>query len=344
MARSAGDDATDGQDLCPAARSPTSLASPEALIDDPGALGPGFVVTVIGDVRVDVVSSLRSRRFTQLTHDHHEPAAVATVVGGTAMSFARAAAEHFSEVRVIAAIGDDQWSPTIWAAASDIGVRASFEEKRSVANGLVLIVRDAPTPENPGGVRLLLAQEPSPYDHLDVDLVRRREELIATSDALVIDGYALLNETSAAAVDLATQIAVDAGIPVSFDLVPHKIDERLPACRIDPFLRRASLSIAEAPTLARLLGLPPPDAPSLAYAASLAERLPGAQQGAGQTRFIRFGYGMMEETVAVGARHPSVYYHTGYARQADGSGYGYRVAAAELKWWLADATPEVAVR
>ena len=338
MACSAGDEATRGP-VVPGSRSCTALASPEPLIDNPSALRPGFVVTVIGDVRIDVVSALRSRRFTQLTQDHHEPAQVATIVGGTAMSFARAAAAHFAEVRVIAAIGDDQWSDTIWAAASELGVRACFEEKRDVANAMVLIVRDAPTPENPGGVRLLLAQEPSPYDHLDVELVRRRQDLIATSDALVVDGYALLHERSAAAVDLATQIAVEAGIPVSFDLVPHKIDERLPACRIDPFLRRASLSIAEAPTLARLLGLPPPEAPSLAYAASLAERLPEPSARAGQTRFIRFGYGMMEETVAIAAGHPSVYYHTGYVRQTDGSGYGYRVAAAELKWWLADAAP-----
>lgn len=338
MAWSAGDEATTGP-VAPCPLPCASLTSPEPLIDNPSALRPGFVVTVIGDVRIDVLSALRSRRFTQLTQDHHEPAQVATIVGGTAMSFARAAAAHFAEVRVIAAIGDDQWSDTIWAAASELGVRACFEEKRAVANGLVLMVRDAPTPDNPSGVRLLVAQEPSPYDHLDVDLVRRRQDLIATSDALVIDGYALLNDGSAAAVDLATQIAVEAGIPVSFDLVPHKIDERLPAWRIDPFLRRASLSIAEAPTLARLLGLPPPEAPSLAYAASLAERLPGTHERPAHTRFIRFGYGMMEETVAIAAGHPSVHYHTGYARQADGSGYGYRVAAAELKWWLADARP-----
>ncbi|MGV1008896.1 MAG: PfkB family carbohydrate kinase [Dermatophilaceae bacterium] len=342
MAATVGNEATTrGAGCCPVADA--ALRSPEPLIDNPAALGRGFVVTVLGDVRIDVVSALRSRRFTQLTQDHHEPARVATVVGGTAMSFARAAAAHFAEVRVIAAIGEDHWNATIWAAASELGVRACFEEKPGVANGTVLILRDAPTLENPGGVRLLLAQEPSPYDHLDVGLVRRRQDLIATSDALVVDGYALLHERSAAAVDLATQIAVDAGIPVSFDLVPHKIDERLPAWQIDPFLRRASLSIAEAPTLARLLGLPPPEAPSLAFAASLAERLPAPSQGPGQTKFIRFGYGMMEETVAVAAGHPSVHYHTGYSRQADSSGYGYRVAAAELKWWLADATADLAL-
>ena len=66
----------------------------------------------------------------------------------------------------------------------------------------------------------------------------------------MIDGYALLHDCSAAAVDVATEIAMDAGVPVSFDLVPHTIDRRLPAGRIEPFLDRASIRIAEAPTLA----------------------------------------------------------------------------------------------
>ena len=185
------------------------------------------------------------------------------------MSFARAAAPHFGEVRVIAAIGDDQWSDIILRAAGELGVLAYFGQQPGVPNGLVMIVRDAGTPENPGGVRLMLAQKPSPYDHLDVQLVRGQQDVIATSDALVIDGYALLHDCSAAAVDVATQIAMDAGVPVSFDLVPHTIDQQVPAGRIGPFLDRASIRIAEAPTLARLLGLPPSPEPSPEYAAEL---------------------------------------------------------------------------
>ena len=200
------------------------------------------------------------------------------MVGGTAMSFARAAAPHFGEVRVIAAIGDDQWSDIIWRAVGEIGVLAYFGQQPGVPNGLVMIVRDAGTPENPGGVRLMLAQKPSPYDHLDMQLVRGQQDVIATSDALVIDGYALLHDCSAAAVDVATQIAMDAGVPVSFDLVPHTIDQQVPAGRIEPFLDRASIRIAEAPTLARLLGLPPSPEPSPGYAAELVERLPGGHE------------------------------------------------------------------
>lgn len=138
------------------------LATPEPLIIYPGVLRPGFSVTVIGDVRIDVMSRVRTRRFAQLTHNHGEAARVAIVVGGTAMSFARAAAPHFGEVRVIAAIGDDQWSDIILRAAGELGVLAYFGQQPGVPNGLVMIVRDAGTPENPGGVRLMLAQKPSP--------------------------------------------------------------------------------------------------------------------------------------------------------------------------------------
>ncbi|MGV1027607.1 MAG: hypothetical protein ACOYBU_03695 [Dermatophilaceae bacterium] len=152
----------------------------------------------------------------------------------------------------------------------------------------------------------------------------------------------MLHNRSAAAVDLATEIAVNAGVPVSFDLVPHTIDQQLPARRIEPFLRRASLNTAEAPTLARLLRLPQPPEPSLEDVAELLERISRRDDGSGQTTFIRYGYGMMEETASADQGQPPVFYRTGYARQADGSGYGYRVAAAELKWWLtthSQATP-----
>ena len=106
------------------------------------------------------------------------------MVGGTAMSFARAAAPHFGEVRVIAAIGDDQWSDIILRAADELGVHAYFGQQPGVPNGLVMIVRDAGTPENPGGVRLMLAQKPSPSDHLDMQLVRGQQDVIATPTPL----------------------------------------------------------------------------------------------------------------------------------------------------------------
>ena len=114
---------------------------------------------------------------------------------------------------------------------------------------------------------------------------------------------------------MATQIAMDAGVPVSFDLIPHTIDQQVPAGRLEPFLDRASIRIAEAPTLARLLCLPPSPQPSSPVSAprQLVERLPGRHERSAQTSFVRYGHGMMEETVAVERGQPSVYYHTGYA-------------------------------
>lgn len=67
------------------------------------------------------------------------------------MSFATAAAEHFAQVRVIAAIGEDQWSDTIWASVLEAGVVACFQQHPGHANGVVVMVRDAGTPNNPQG-------------------------------------------------------------------------------------------------------------------------------------------------------------------------------------------------
>lgn len=108
---------------------------------------------------------------------------------------------------------------------------------------------------------------------------------------------------------------------------------------MEPCLRRASINIAEGSTLARLLHLPAPPEPSPEYATQLVERMPRRHEGSGQTSFVRYGYAMMEETVDRGRSR--VYYHTGYAQQVDGSGYGYRyrVAAPELKWWLTTHRP-----
>lgn len=42
---------------------PSALATPDPLISYSGMLPPRFNVTVLGDVRIDVVSAVRNRRF-----------------------------------------------------------------------------------------------------------------------------------------------------------------------------------------------------------------------------------------------------------------------------------------
>ncbi len=313
------------------------IASPVPFLAEPSASPRCFRVTVIGDARIDILTALTQRRFTELSSDHHESTMITTHVGGTAMSFAEAAVAHFAEVRVVAAVGDDSWTSDIERTCAQLGIVACLDRLPGVANAMVVIVRDAGTDEAPLGVRLLVAQAPSPYDRLEEELVRRFDTMIADADALVIDGYAMLSEHSAGAVEVATRIAQAAGVPICFDLVPHHIDEQLAWADLLPIMTRSSLLIAEVPTLARLLGRPELTGQSLQDALTVAKLLPAEVAGPRRTWFLRFGVGLMDETLAISADHHQVIYHTGYSSATHAAGYGYRVAAAELKWWLTNA-------
>lgn len=310
-----------------------ALPSPARLIHSPGSLPPAFAVTVIGDVRVDVRAHLPDRRFTDLTSDEHRITAVTSHVGGTAMSFARAATPHFAQVQMIGTMGSDSWSDFIQHQCRTDGIDSYLVEVDQ-PNGLVIVLRDQGTAENPDGVRLVIAAEESPYGQLDVAKIRSCAELITGTDALVIDGYALLEESSAEALDLAVDLAVGAGVPVCFDVVPHRIDLYLTLDDLRSFLHRSSLISIEAHTLFRLLGLPVPDTISAAIAADLIDRLPRDLAGWQRTWLIRYGYGNMDQTTAISANHHQVTYDTGYSTAATTAGYGYVVGAAELKWWL----------
>ncbi len=313
------------------------LASPAPFLVTPSDSPRCFRVTVIGDARIDILTALSQRRFTELSSDHHETTTITTHVGGTAMSFAEAAVAHFAEVRVMAAVGDDSWTNDIESTCAELGIVACLDRVPGVANAMVVIVRDAGVPDAPLGVRLLVAQAPSPYDHLEEELVRRFDTMIADADALVIDGYAMLSEHSAAAVEVATRIAHAAGVPICFDLVPHHIDAQLAWDDLLPIMTRSSLLIAEVPTLARLLGRTDLAGDTLADALAVAKLLPASVAGPRRTWFLRFGVGLMDETLAISTDHHQVMYHTGYQSATHAAGYGYRVAAAELKWWLTNA-------
>lgn len=321
---------------CPSGRH--AIPSPAALISTPGLRAKRFRVCVIGDARVDIRSTLRRKRFVDLWRDHHETAPVDLRIGGTAMGFAEAAVPHFAEVLVVAAVGNDGWTGQIERRCREIGALPCLEPIPDVTNGLVLVLRDPGGDDRPGGTRLLVAQSPSPYDHLTRHVVSRYATTLATVDALVIDGYALLNPQSAAAVDLAIGIAHDSGVPISFDVVPHRIDEYLTLERLAPWLRRASLITIEAPTLARLLGERVPDAYDDRSATALVHRVPEDLAGPRRTWFVRFGFGNADRTVAVSPGHHETAYSTGYAAVSDPTGYGYVIGAAELKWWLTNAT------
>lgn len=313
-----------------------AFPSPQPLIRRPGILPRRYDVVVLGDVRIDIRAALRRNRFADIDTDTHEQVPIEVSVGGTAMGFARPAVRHVERVTLLGAVGRDSWTTLIRQACAEPGlVDRLIETARP--NGSVVMLRDRPTGDAPEGVRLLVAQSPAPYDDLDPAVVRAAAADIESGSALVVDGYALLSASSAAAVEVATALAADARVPIGFDIVPHRIDERLTLTELMPLLERSSLVWVEADTLARLLRPAAREAATVrtaAEATALVESLPESLAGRHRTWFVRFGLGNMEETVAIAPGHHRMYYRTGYAQAAVTTGFGYVAAAAELKWWL----------
>lgn len=315
---------------------PHAMPSPAPLITRPHLMSRRFRVAVLGDIRVDVRTQLKATRFADLTDDHYEQASVETAIGGTAVNFARAAVSHFADVRVVAAVGTDAWTERIRATLARLGCGGLLHEV-PLPNSPVVVVRDSARPERRDGTRLMVADGGATYGHLDPSVVDEAAMHILAADAVVVDGYALLAPTSAAGLRAATALAASAGIPVALDIVPHSIDASVSFREMRDVIRRASLVIAEAPTLMRLVGATPPGRITPEVTARLVDGLPADISGPTRTWFIRFGDGMAEETVATSPGHHLVHYRTGYAEAAaagDVAGYGYRIAAAELKWWL----------
>ena len=310
-----------------------ALPSPKPLIHCPSLLPRRYRVAVIGDIRIDIRGALRHGRFADLRADHQESGPLVTDVGGTAVNFAQAATPHFESVHVIGALGQDGWTDFIRSRCLEGGVQACLTEVPG-PNSPIVVLRDRPTDEQPDGVRLIVADADTPYAHLDAAQVRECAEYIQAADALVVDGYALLQEGSAEGLDAATDLANAAGLPVAFDIVPHRIDERVDLAQLVPILRRCSVITVEAPTLLRLLRREVPALITPRLVHEVITDLPDDLGGSERTWFVRYGQGMMEETSAVSAGHHHCYYRTGYAQATELAGYGYVAAAAELKWWL----------
>lgn len=310
-----------------------ALPSPAPLIDRPILLAPHFNIAVIGDIRIDIRSHLPGRRFVQISADEQTKAPVTIDIGGTALSFARAASPHFRKISVIGAVGQDPWTEFIQRRCTTSRIESCVTEVPG-PNSLVIVLRDQGDADNPHGLRLIVSDRDSPYARLDSEHILARREVIEQADALVIDGYALLSETTAYAMDTAVDIAVKAGVPVCFDVVPHRLDQHIRFEELEPFLARSSMITTEAHTLLRLLGRPVPEMITDQHAVDLVTRLPVDLAGWQRTWLIRYGYGNMDKTSAISPSHHHVTYYTGYAQAESPAGYGYYVAAAELKWWL----------
>ena len=298
-----------------------------------GAADRRFRLLAVGDVRVEVRAVLPAGlRFTDITSDRLAYAPARAIVAGTAVNMARTAARYFRRVGVLARVGDDDYTPVIRRELRRLGLRGLLRVERGTPNGVTVMLRDRPSPDR-GAARLLVADENAPSRRLSEHDVLAAAAGIRRADAVFLDGYALLSPVSRAALHRAAEIARRHGTLVAFDLVPHDIDARLPAADVVPLLERADVIISEAPTLARLLGLPAATTGS----AETRGLLPVLDDlvGGRPLWLLRYGATSLEHVLAYRRGGPLLDYPTGFGENVQRTGFGDRLAAGELYWWLA---------
>ncbi|MWA06466.1 hypothetical protein F8568_040195 [Actinomadura sp. LD22] len=289
-----------------------------------------FSLFVLGDVRIEVRAELAGVRFGELTADRLCYAPARALVAGTAVNLARCAVARFRRVSVLAKVGDDEFTPVIRRELRRIGVRDRLRVEPGAPNGVTVMLRDGPAGGGPG-VRLLVAEPDAPGRRLTESEVRSAAGAIGRADVLFLDGYSLLSPVSRAALRAAAEAARAAGTRVAFDLVPHDIDARLAAADVLPLLSAADLVIAEAPTLARVLGRPVPAGAGevRALARALDDLVPGRPLW-----LLRFGPTRLERVLAYRRERLLTEYASGYREGDVRAGFGDRLAVRELYWWL----------
>lgn len=317
-----------------------------------GAAERRFRLVVLGDVMIEARADLPGVRFTDLAADRLAYAPARAVVAGTAMNMARCATGYFRRVALLAKIGDDAFTPVIRRELRRMGVRDLLCVEPGAANGVSVMLRDGTgRPDAVGvegggpvgrdalgpGVRLLVVDDQGPGRRLTEDDVRRAAPAIRRADVLFADGYSLLAPASRGALRAALDVARRGGTLVAFDLVPHDIDRRLPAAEAAPVLGSVDVVITEVPTLARLLGLPVPSTP-----AEVREMLPALDRRVGGRPLwlLRHGPTSLEDVVAYRRGQVLVEYASGYGPGVRRTGFGDRLAAGELYWWLSSRCGE----
>ncbi|MEU5883978.1 carbohydrate kinase family protein [Spirillospora sp. NPDC047279] len=298
-----------------------------------GAPERRFDLIIVGDVRLEIRAQLTGGlRFTDLTSDRLAYAPARAVIAGTAVNLARPATRYFRRTGLLTRIGDDDHTDTIRRELARLGVRDLCGVEPGAPNGVAVMVRDS-SPGGPG-VRLLIAERDAPSRLLSESDVHRAAAQIRDADAVFLDGYGLLSPTSRTATHAAARLARDAGTVVALDLVPHDIDARLPLTKVLPLLSLADVVFTEAGTVSRLLGAP--GAVTADGAHGLLPVLDRAVRGR-PLWLLRCGPTDLETVLAYRAAGDGgllLEYPTGYGEGVERAGFGDRLAAAELYWWL----------
>jgi len=234
-------------------------------------------ICVIGDVMLDVVTSLEPYSLDEVRDLQHVRRPIDLLPGGSGAMFALAAVgEGFEDVRLLAKVGADAKGETEADVAAQLvlkqlerqGIETYTALDHETPTGTVIIMY------LPGEERLLVAEAGANSRFCPADVNPAMERAVQDADVLFVSGYGLLDDVRAQALVHLMREAREAGALVVLDVVPHSIYKLM---NLEAFLAlTASVHViaAEVNTMKRLflLGadrLPESDAPI----AKLADRL-----------------------------------------------------------------------
>lgn len=284
-----------------------------------------YCVAVVGDINLDISLLVPQSFLGGAEGDSFAQMPMRVTPAGTALSFARKAADFFAEVHLFGRIGGDWVGDALVGGQEDEGVTMHVTRDPSRPSRLVLILREA-VPTGPGR-RVMISSADAANSWLGVaDL----EELVGgdvAPDVVLFDGYSCLEEPSRETVGEAARALAAAGRRLAFDVVPHDLHGRWSLGALRGTLKSFHIVIAEAATLARFVG----HSGQVSDVADVVGLLPLLRREFGPKVFLlRFGVGQIGESMIVWEDGEYRVHSTGYADVEDPAGFGDRLTASEL--------------
>ncbi len=286
-------------------------------------------LVVLGDVNMDyIVARNLSFPLSSLTENgliYWED--IDEIPGGSGLNFCAFAAEAGYDCLLLGKTGNDSagLAVTTWLAARNIAVPRQWTTR--APTGKALIMRDS------AGIRLIINNRHNANHALSVADVEENKAALASCRVVYVSGYCI-SEPRMARFDAALQAMAHARSgprprAVVFDVVPHRIYERLSFEKFRECTRYVDILISEVATVRRFLGLGSRaeviDEP---MARDTAERITAYYPSV----VLRYGRSGCDQEILVDADAGFlVHQATGHDQAADKRGYGDRLALSALR-------------
>jgi sugar/nucleoside kinase (ribokinase family) len=287
-----------------------------------------LVLTVIGDLRLDVRTCIESASFARLPVGHLEYGGIEFRTAGTAFNMATRAIPYFGKVNVVSSVGSDLFTDHMIGDIRNVGAIPYLQHHGDMANGTAVLVRDG-SAQAADASRILVASENTPASRLAATFIESVSSVLVESDAVFADGYLLRHAMSRAAVEAAMELCHAHDVTFCLDLLPHDVDRHESWTSISRVLRNCGVVVSGARTLARLLGGAAPYPFNDRHAAELARRLTAA--GMGDRRcLVRYGKYDISRSALCHRGILRAPYDTGVDSSKERTSYGDLLTAREL--------------